>query len=52
MTMATATAARAEGNDKLLLQAVSQGTRLINMLLKQEVPLEDRLVYAILTSPQ
>ena len=52
MTMAAATAARAEGNYKLLLQAVSQGTRLINMMMKQEVPLEDRLVYAILTSPQ
>jgi len=32
--MATATAARAEGNYKLLLQAVSQGTRLINMMMK------------------
>jgi hypothetical protein len=52
MTMATATAARAEGNYKLLLQAVSQGTRLVNMLLKQEVPLDDRLVYAILSSPR
>jgi hypothetical protein len=51
LTMETAGAARAEGNYKLLLQAVSQGTRLINLILKQELPLEDQVVYAILTSP-
>ena len=52
MIMATARAAQAEGNSKLVLQAVSQGTRLINILLKQDFPLEDRMVYAILASPQ
>ena len=52
MTMETAEAAKAEKNFKLLLQSISQGTRLINIMLKQDFPLEDQMVYAILTSPQ
>ena len=52
MTMQTAQAAQAEGNVKIVLQAVSQGTRLIKIILKQDLHLDDRLVYEILTSPQ
>jgi hypothetical protein len=52
MTMQTAQAAQAEGNGKVVLQAVSQGTRLITIILKQDLPLDDRLVYDILASPQ
>jgi hypothetical protein len=52
MVMATAGAAQAEGNYRLLLQAVAQGTRLINLMLKQDLPLEDQVVHAMLTSPQ
>ena len=35
-----------------MLQAVSQGTRLINIIMKHDLPLDDRLVYKIITSPQ
>ena len=52
MIMQTAQAAQAEGNYKIVLQAVAQGTRLINLMLKHELPLDDRLLYEILTSPQ
>jgi hypothetical protein len=52
MTMETAQAAQAEGNFKLLLQAVSQGSRLINIMLKHDFPLDDQMVYAIVNSSQ
>jgi hypothetical protein len=52
MTMQTAKAAQAEGNVKIVLQAVSQVTRLINIILKQDLHLDDRVIYAILASPE
>jgi hypothetical protein len=52
MAMQTAKAAQAEGNGKLVLQAIRQGTRLLTIILKQDIHLDDRLVYEILTSPQ
>ena len=52
MTMQTAQAAQAEGNGKLVLQALAQGTRLVTIILKQEFQLDDRVVYEILASPQ
>jgi hypothetical protein len=52
MAMQTAQAAQAEGNFKLVLQAIAQGTRLIKIILKQDFPLDSRLVYEILVSPQ
>lgn len=52
MTMQIAQSAQAEGNVKLVLQAVRQGTRLITIILKQELPLDDTLLYATLASPQ
>jgi hypothetical protein len=52
MAMQTAQAAQAEGNFKLVLQAIAQGTRLIKIILKQDFPLDSRLVYEILASPQ
>ena len=51
MTLRTAQTAEVEGNGKLLLQAVSQGTRLVNIIMKHDLPLDDRLVYKIITSP-
>ena len=51
MTMQTAKAAQAEGNGKIVLQAVSQGTRLIKIILKQDLHLDDRVIYEILASP-
>ena len=50
--MQTAQAAQAEGNFKLVLQAIAQGTRLIKIILKQDFPLDSRLVYEILASDQ
>ena len=52
MAMQTAQAAQAEGNGKLVLQALRQGTRLITIILKQDLHLDDRVVYEILASPQ
>ncbi len=52
MVMATAAAARVEGNLKMVLQAIQQGTRLITIILKQDLPLNHRVVYEILASPQ
>ena len=52
MTRQAAKAAQAEGNLKLVLQAIQQGTRLLTIMLKQDIHLDDRLVYQILTSPQ
>jgi hypothetical protein len=52
LTRDIAQAARAEGNVKVALQAVSQGTRLLNIMRKQDFPLDDSLTYAILTSPE
>ena len=52
MAMATAKAAQAEGNVKLVLQALRQGTRLITIILKQDLHLDDKVVYGILASPQ
>jgi hypothetical protein len=52
ISMQTAQAAQAEGNSKIVLQALAQGTRLITIILKQDLHLDDRLVYEILASPQ
>jgi hypothetical protein len=52
MAMQTAQAAQDEGNSRLVLQALAQGTRLINILLKQDLQLDHRVVYEILASPQ
>ncbi len=51
MAMQTAKAAQAEGNGKLVLQALRQGTRFITIILKQDLHLDDRVVYEILASP-
>ena len=52
MTMQTAKAAQAEGDGKIVLQAASQVTRLIKIILKQDLHLDDRVIYAILASPE
>jgi hypothetical protein len=52
MISQTAQAAQAEGNFKVVLQAVRQGTRLITIILKQDFQLDDTLIYQILASPQ
>jgi hypothetical protein len=52
MTMQTAKAAQAEGNSRLVLRALAQGTRLVTIILKNDIPLDDRVVYEILSSPQ
>ena len=52
MAMQTARAAQTEGNSRLVLQALAQGTRLINIILKQDLQLDHRVVYEILASPQ
>ena len=36
----------------MVLQAIQQGTRLITIILKQDFPLNDRVVYEILASPE
>ena len=43
MIMETATAAQAEGNYKIVLRAMAQGTRLVTIILKHDLPLDDRL---------
>jgi hypothetical protein len=50
--LATIQAARAEGNFKVVLQASSQGTRIISLLMKHELPMDHRFVYEVLSSPQ
>ena len=40
MAMQTAQAAQAEGNSKVVLQAIPQGTRLIDIILKQDFQLD------------
>jgi hypothetical protein len=52
MISQTAQAAQAEDNFKVVLQAVRQGTRLINIILKQDLQLDDTIIYQILASPQ
>jgi hypothetical protein len=52
MIMQTASAAQAEGSHKLVLQALAQGTRLITIILKHDLPLDDRTVFELLSSPQ
>jgi hypothetical protein len=52
MTMQIAETAQAEGNVKGVLQAVGHGTRILSLIQKQDLQLDDRLVYQILTSPQ
>jgi len=52
MTMQTAQAAQADGNGKVVLRAISQGTRLVNIILKNDFPLDDNLVFEVLASPQ
>jgi hypothetical protein len=52
MSMQTAQAAQAEGNVRVVLQAIRQGTSLIRIILKQDLHLDDRVIYEILASPQ
>ena len=52
MISQTTQAAQAEGNFKVVLQAVQQGTRLITIILKQDFQLDDTIIYQILASPQ
>ncbi len=52
MTMQTAKAAQNEGNGKIALQAIRQGTRLITIILKQDFQPDPEMVYEILASPQ
>jgi hypothetical protein len=52
LAMQTAKAAQAEGNSRLVLQALAQGTRLVTIILKQDLNLDDRLIYEILANPQ
>ncbi len=52
MSMQTAEAAQAEGNSKVVLQAIQQGTRLIGIILKQDFQPDLETVYRILASPQ
>jgi hypothetical protein len=52
MAMQTAQTAMAEGNSKLVLQALAQGSRFIKIIQKQDFQLDDQMVCAILTSPQ
>ena len=52
MSMQTAQAAQAEGNYKVVLQAVQQVIRLIGIILKQDFQPDLETVYRILASPQ
>jgi hypothetical protein len=52
MSMQIAQAAQAEGNVRVVLQAIRQGTSLIRIILKQDLHLDDRVIYEILASPQ
>jgi hypothetical protein len=52
MAMATAQAAQTEGNAKVVLQALGHGTRIINLILKQDFQLDPKVVYGILASDQ
>jgi hypothetical protein len=52
MAMQTAKAAQAEGNSNLVLRALAQGTRLANIILKQDLNLDDRIIYEIMANPQ
>ena len=52
ISMQTAQAAQAEGNVRVVLQAIRQGTSLIRIILKQDLHLDDRVIYEILASPQ
>jgi hypothetical protein len=52
MAMQTAKTAQAEGNSKIVLKALAQGTRLVTIILKQDLHLDDRLIYEILANPQ
>ena len=52
MSMQTAQTAQAEGNVRVVLQAIRQGTSLIKIILKQDLHLDDRVIYEILASPQ
>jgi hypothetical protein len=52
MAMQTAETARAEGNSKVVLQAIQQGTRIIGIILKQDFQLDQAVVFEVLASPQ
>jgi hypothetical protein len=52
IAMATAQAAQAEGNAKIVLQALAHGTRIINLILKQDFQLDPGMVFGILASDQ
>ena len=47
-----AKAAEAEGNHRISLQAIRQGTSLLNIINKRECQFDPLMVYAIMTSPQ
>jgi hypothetical protein len=47
-----AKAAEAEGNYRISLQAIRQGTSLLNIINKRECQFDPLMVYAIITSPQ
>jgi hypothetical protein len=52
MAMATAQAAQTEGNFKVVLQALGHGTRIINIILKQDFQLDSKVVFGVLASDQ
>jgi hypothetical protein len=52
MAMQVAKTAQVEGNSNLILRALAQGTRLANIILKQELNLDDRIIFEILANPQ
>jgi hypothetical protein len=52
MAMQVAQTAQTEGDSNLVLRALAQGTRLATIILKQDLPLDDQVVHAMLTSPE
>jgi hypothetical protein len=52
LVMRTAQTAGAEGNSRLVLQAVRQGTGIIKFMAKLDVSLDPDTVYRLLASPQ
>ena len=51
MIMQTASAAQAEGNGKLVLKALAQGTRLITIILKHDLPRTTGLSWSFCPPP-
>jgi hypothetical protein len=52
MVMHAAETAQVEGNSKVVLQAITQGTRIIAIMLKQDFQLDPAVVFEVLASPQ